>query len=75
MDLEIIILCEVSQRQILYDITYMWNLNKNNTSEIIYKTEIDSQTYKTNLWLPKGKAGAGINWEFGIKIYTQLYME
>ena len=26
MDLEIIILSEESQRQILYDITYMWNL-------------------------------------------------
>ena len=28
MDLEIIILSEVRQRQILYDITYMWNLIK-----------------------------------------------
>ena len=26
MGLEIIILSEVNQRQILYDITYMWNL-------------------------------------------------
>ena len=31
------------ERQILYDITYMWNL-KNNTNEHIYKTETDSQT-------------------------------
>ena len=29
-------------RQILYDITYMWNL-KINTNELIYKTETDSQ--------------------------------
>ena len=43
MDLGIIILSEVSQRQILYDITYMWNL-KNNTNELIYKAETDSQT-------------------------------
>ena len=28
MDLEVIILSEVSQRQISYDITYMWNLKK-----------------------------------------------
>ena len=28
MDLEMIILSEVSQRQISYDITYMWNLIK-----------------------------------------------
>ena len=34
----------------------MWNL-KNNTNELIYKTEIDPQTEKTNLWLPKGKGG------------------
>ena len=27
-DLEIIILSEVSQRQISYDITYMWNLKR-----------------------------------------------
>ena len=44
MDLEIIILSEVSQRKtIVYDITYMWNL-KNSTNELIYKTETDSQT-------------------------------
>ena len=59
MDLEIIILSEVSQRQISYDITYMWNL-KYDKNELIYKTETDSQTEKTNLWFPKGK-GEGIN--------------
>ena len=31
------------ERQILYDITYMWNL-KYGTNEHIYKTEMDSQT-------------------------------
>ena len=41
MDLKIIILSEGSQRQISYDITYMWNLKKNDTNEIIYKTHID----------------------------------
>ena len=30
---------------------------KNDTNELIYKTEIDSQTQKTNLWLPKEKWG------------------
>ena len=43
MDLDIIILSKSdTERQILYDITYMWNL-KNNTDESIYKTETDSQ--------------------------------
>ena len=40
MDLEIIILSEVSQ--IPY-ITFMWNL-KYDTNELIYELEIDSQT-------------------------------
>ena len=31
------------ERQIPYDITYMWNL-KYDTNEHIYKTETDSQT-------------------------------
>ena len=41
--LEVIILSEVSQkeRQIPYDIPYMWNL-KYGTNEPIYKTETDS---------------------------------
>ena len=43
MDLEIIILSEVSQRQISYGITYMWNL-KYDADELIYKTKTDSQT-------------------------------
>ena len=41
MDLEIIILSEVRQRQISYDITYMWN-QKNDTNELIDKTETNS---------------------------------
>ena len=31
------------ERQISYDMTYMWNL-KYDTNELIYKTEIDTQT-------------------------------
>ena len=31
------------------------------------------QTQKTNLWLPKGKAGEG--WEFRIRRYTLLYIK
>ena len=36
----------------------MWNLIYG-IYELIYETEIDSQTYKTNLGLPKGKGGGG----------------
>ena len=41
MDQEINILSEVkSERQIPYDITYMWNL-KYDTNELIYETDSD----------------------------------
>ena len=42
IDLEIIILSKVRERQI-YDITNMWNL-KYDPNEFIYETEIDSNT-------------------------------
>ena len=54
MQLEIIILSEVSQKEKdKYHITYIiWNL-KYNTNQPIYKTETDSQI---DLWLPKQRA-------------------
>ena len=54
---------EVSQRetQTPYDITCRWNL-KYDTNELIYKTEIDSQTQRTDLWLPRERGdGTGIS--------------
>ena len=50
MDLESVILSKVSQTEKeIYDIPYMQNLKRNNTNEFIYKTEMNSQTQKTNL--------------------------
>ena len=45
---------------------------KKDTSEFIYKTEIDPQTWKRNLWLPKGKTGGRD--KLGLNIYTLLYI-
>ena len=53
MDLEIILLSEVGQKE-NDRYHYIWNL-KYDTNEFIYKTEIDPQTQKTKLWLPKRK--------------------
>ena len=45
------------ERQIPYDITYMWNL-KYGTNERIYKTEIDSDI-ENRLVAAKGRRGGG----------------
>ena len=58
MDLGVIIVNEVSQTGKY--IIYMWNLKKNDTNELIYKTEIDPQT-ENKLMVTKGKGWGGIN--------------
>ena len=47
----------VRERQILHDISYVES--KDNTNESMYKTETDSQTQKTNVWLPKERGREG----------------
>ena len=54
MDLEISVLSEINQTNHLYV-----ESKKNDTNELIYKTEIDSHTQKTNLWLPKWERREG----------------
>ena len=45
MDLKTVIMCEVSQTdKDKYDISYMWNIKKDDANELIYKVETDSQT-------------------------------
>ena len=57
-----------SDKDISYDITYMWNL-KNDTNEVIYKTRTDSVNSKMNLRVTKGK-GQGRRDKLGISICT-----
>ena len=54
----------------------MWDLNKKDTTELIHKKEIDPQTWTTNI-VVKGDSGGGgeRNQEFGINIYTLLYIK
>jgi len=59
----------------LYDVIYIWNL-KNNTDESVYKTETESQTQKTNSWLPKGRGReGGTSWKYRINGYKLLYIK
>ena len=39
------------EEEIAYDIPFMQNLKRNDTNELIYKTEIDSQAERTSLQL------------------------
>ena len=51
MGLEAIMLSEISQRQVLYDFTYIWDL-KNRTNEKT-KQKRNRLIQKTNCWLPE----------------------
>ena len=56
IDLEKLILHK-SDKDKYHDITCTWTLIKNNTKELIYKIEKNSQVSKSNLWLPWGNGG------------------
>ena len=56
-DLEVSILSEDTERQILYDITYVWTLNYD-ANELLDKTEIVSDI-ENKLMVTKGERGGG----------------
>ena len=52
-------------------ITSMWNL-KYDTNELIYRAETDSQTQRTDLWLPRGGGRDGLGvWDY--QMQTIIY--
>ena len=51
---------------------YMWNL-KYGTNEHIYKTDADSQAYRADLQLPKGKALARERWTESVELVDASY--
>ena len=72
MELEIIILSKSErERQILYDITYMWNL-KYDTDELICETNRLTDP-ENRLVLAKVGDGRGMGWKFGISRCKLLY--
>ena len=65
----------LQEKQIPYDIIYMWNL-KYGTNEPTYKTETDLQTRRTALWLPRGKReGVGYPGNLGFVDENELHLE
>ena len=60
--LEIFILSEMSERERKIQYNYqLYMESKIRQNEPIYETEPDSQTQKTDLWLPKGES-EGVAW-------------
>ena len=62
------------ERQITYNIIYMRNL-KYGTNESVYKTETHSQSWRTDLWFPRGTVEGGMNAEFGVSRCKLLHFE
>ena len=51
----------------------MWNLEKKGTNELIYKTEMELQRCRKQIYGYQELRGGGINWEIGIDIHTPVY--
>ena len=74
MDLEIIMLSVISQKDKYHDIIYTWGL-KYDTDELICNIEAEKYRQQT-LWLPRGRGNErGMDSEFGISRYKLLYIE
>ena len=73
MDLEIIIISEISQTESnkYHMILLIHGVQKTNeTNKLICKNEIDTHTQKTNLWLPVGEGEDGQMRSLGL---TQMH--
>ena len=70
MDLESVILNEVREGEISCDITYMWNLRRNDTNELTKQ----KQTHRLRKKKTYGCQGEGIGSAFGKVKYTLLYL-
>ena len=53
---------------------HVCGIKKNGIDEHIHKAEIQTQTYRTNIWTPRGDGSNGRNWEIGIDIYICVYI-
>ena len=76
MDPETVIQSEVSQKEKNKCVLiHIWESRKNGIDELICKAEIEAQTQRTNVWLPRRKGGSGMDLEVRIDIYTELCMK
>ena len=74
MDLENIILSEVSQRRRNIMISLICEIYKD-MIQMTYKTETYSQTSRMSLWLWEEEWGEGVVVQFGMDTYSLLYLK
>ena len=55
-------------------ISLICSIQKNAINELMYRTEIESQTWKQTYGY-QGISGEGINWEIGTDLYTLLHIK
>ena len=65
---------DLSWGEILYDMLYVWNLKTNDSNELTFKTERDS-VLENEFMVAGGRSGEGIVREFGMDLYTLLYLK
>ena len=63
------------ERQISYDIAYIQNLKKNMQMDLFTKQKQTHRLGEQNYQYEEGKVEGGIDWEFGIDMYTLLYFK
>jgi len=76
MEIETLLVSELSQKEKdKYHISLsMWSLIYS-TKEPNYRKETNSWTLRTDLWLPRGEGGSGVDCEFGVSTYKLLNLE
>ena len=62
------------ERQIPYDLIYMWN-GKYDTNEHIYETQTESRIQRIDFCLPRVKGGERVDWERGVSRCKIVYIE
>ena len=72
MNLEMIILSEIRQRQTSDDVIYMWNLKKWHKWTFLQNRNRVTNV-ENRLMVTRGGREKGINWEIGIDMYTPLH--
>ena len=53
---------------------HLCGIQENGTDDLICKVETETQTQRTNVWVPRMKEAGGRNWETGIETYTLLIL-